>query len=315
MDRVLIIGNGFDLDLGLKTSYAEFMNSDYFREIDKSSDLMRYLVSQKELNKWIDLELELRSFIFQRGIYEDMIRELRDEELEDSEFEEDPHSDNKESYFQLCRALEDYLKTLDYSAINTQSVAAMLIRTVYIASQPRIFNYNYTNFYEIRKVLRCSGFSGYTPVHGSIKNSSIILGIDDDVEIHEFYYFMIKSHNPNYRSCNIRSALDEAEEVIFFGHSLGSTDYHYFSDFFLNQSGNNGIPQKRKKIRIFTKNEASRLDILAQLRNMNNKKTNQLFDLNDFRIYCTHEERDQTDIEEYCTGLAKAPDGIGSSFL
>lgn len=31
MEKVLIIGNGFDLDLGLKTSYYDFMQSPFLR--------------------------------------------------------------------------------------------------------------------------------------------------------------------------------------------------------------------------------------------------------------------------------------------
>lgn len=39
MDKVLIIGNGFDIDLGLPTKYIDFCNSQYFQKIDKSSPL------------------------------------------------------------------------------------------------------------------------------------------------------------------------------------------------------------------------------------------------------------------------------------
>lgn len=30
-DKLLIIGNGFDIDLGLKTSYSDYITSDYFK--------------------------------------------------------------------------------------------------------------------------------------------------------------------------------------------------------------------------------------------------------------------------------------------
>ncbi len=43
MDKVLIIGNGFDIDLGLPTSYVNFCNNKYFQEIDKSSNIIRHI--------------------------------------------------------------------------------------------------------------------------------------------------------------------------------------------------------------------------------------------------------------------------------
>lgn len=78
-------------------------------------------------------------------------------------------------------------------------------------------------------------------MHGSLESrqtakddTSIILGFQDNIEIDDSYCFMIKSHSPYYTSHNIKSKLDQADEVIFFGHSLGSTDYPYFEDFFAN---------------------------------------------------------------------------------
>ena len=90
-------------------------------------------------------------------------------------------------------------------------------------------------------------------VHGSLKESDIILGFEDNVDVNDNLCFMIKSHSPHFRSCNIRDSLEKADEIIFFGHSLGMTDYHYFEDFFLKQSGAMGSSDiKKKKIRIFT---------------------------------------------------------------
>ena len=78
---------------------------------------------------------------------------------------------------------------------------------------------------------------------------------------------------------------------------MGATDYHYFSDFFKQQSDLTSKKVKPKKIRIFTYNESSRQEILAQLRDMNEHRINYLYDLNDLRIYRTME--DQEDIKLY----------------
>jgi hypothetical protein len=48
----------------------------------------------------------------------------------------------------------------------------------------------------------------------------------------------------------------------------------------------------------------SRLEILTQLRSMNEKKTNLLFSLNQLNIFCTKDgEGDKERIEEYCKNL------------
>lgn len=63
--KVLIIGNGFDLDLGRKTLYKDFYNSeDCPREYP--APLINYLNSKWASNldavKWYDLENELYSY-------------------------------------------------------------------------------------------------------------------------------------------------------------------------------------------------------------------------------------------------------------
>ena len=44
---VLVIGNGFDLDLGLKTKYNDYMNSDYL--IEHILLVFMFTLTKKEL--------------------------------------------------------------------------------------------------------------------------------------------------------------------------------------------------------------------------------------------------------------------------
>lgn len=141
--------------------------------------------------------------------------------------------------------------------------------------------------------------TSFIHVHGKLEDKSIIIGVQDDVEIPENANFIIKSHSEYYRSCAVRDKLEEADHIIFFGHSLGETDYHYFRDFFRKQSGLLGEKPKRKKITIFTYNEKSRLNILSQLRRMNEKRVNYLFDLNDVEFFRTGCHEDQKNIDNF----------------
>ena len=58
--NVLVIGNGFDLSLGLSTSYMDFVNSDEFQILlNMQNQLAIYLKVNAELQNWIDIELSL----------------------------------------------------------------------------------------------------------------------------------------------------------------------------------------------------------------------------------------------------------------
>lgn len=62
----LIIGNGFDLSLGLSTSYMDFVNSDEFQILlNMQNQLAIYLKVNAELQNWI-FHLVIQSFSFLR---------------------------------------------------------------------------------------------------------------------------------------------------------------------------------------------------------------------------------------------------------
>ena len=69
---LFILGNGFDLDLNLKTSYYDFLDSHYFKnnttpffsrnslDMSKSEiNIFDYLKYKNDINGWIDVEKEL----------------------------------------------------------------------------------------------------------------------------------------------------------------------------------------------------------------------------------------------------------------
>ncbi len=61
--KIIIIGNGFDLSLGLKTSYKDFIVSDYFNSLlEKHNTLAIYLYKKQEINNWVDIEKELTEY-------------------------------------------------------------------------------------------------------------------------------------------------------------------------------------------------------------------------------------------------------------
>ena len=54
-DKSLVIGNGFDLALGLKTSYPDFMKWLSNKHYMDDAYLYRYLSSKLNQQRWIDM--------------------------------------------------------------------------------------------------------------------------------------------------------------------------------------------------------------------------------------------------------------------
>lgn len=308
---LLVIGNGFDMELGLKTGFRSFVESPiyekYEKEIqneyafkknynidyDQNLNIFSYFKSVLKTQKWIDLEMEIGKLATRKTVELDPETENRIKVFMKST------EAMKRSFDVLRECLNEYIVNLSIPGKKPNYASSLLN---ILASEPRdnvqIVNFNYTNLKDITGIdVKVSVHH----IHGCVTNgygTKIILGVQDDIEIDKSYSYIIKSHSPYYRSSRIIDLLEEADEVIFFGHSLGETDYPYFAEFFQSQC-RRIEPDKRKKIRIFTLNEDSRLDILHQLRIMNNKQTRMFFENADFALYRTSFEQDCDEINEY----------------
>ena len=306
---ILIIGNGFDMELGLQTSYKNFINSSIYEKyeneiqdeysfkknynfyIDEEFNIFSYFRSVLNIQNWIDLEMEIGKLATRRNFALET-KDVTPVLMKST-------GPMMRSFEVLRECLNEFIASVSISTKKLNYASSLLN---ILASEPRdnvqIVNFNYTNLKNI------TGIEVKVPVHhihGYVTNgydTNIILGVQDDIEIDKSYSYIIKSHSPYYHSSRIIDLLEEADEVIFFGHSLGETDYPYFSDFFQSQC-KRIEPDKRKKIRIFTFDEKSRLDILYQLRIMNNKQTRMLFENADFALYRTSFNIDDDKINNY----------------
>lgn len=302
---VLVIGNGFDLDLGLKTQYKNFMESVYFKSYTNdnvlkrtpktgiSNNLFKYLQNQLGLQNWIDIETELLKIATEkRRVNMDGVTKLVNIQAT-SYLEYD--------FECIHSALCSYLESLDYNCIDHDSVALKVLDLIAQHQNSEIISYNYTDIHKLEPFvgnINCS----VDHVHGRISDKSIILGFQDDADIDQSFCFMIKSFSPHFKSHNVRNKLLKADEIIFFGHSLGCTDYHYFEDLFKYQSQADKA-NKDLIMRIFTYDEKARREILFQLREMNEKRTDMIYELCDFEIYRTASDMDKNKISKYLSEL------------
>lgn len=232
---VVIIGNGFDIDLGLETSYKKFLCSDCFSRYITSDDLMLFsqLREAGDSRNWIDLENELK-------VYAKFIDETFSEyELGDRLQIIDRY---KKDFSKLVTGIQEFLseqeRVWEISDLNYQNTKAFefMKRLSKNGHKCLIFDFNFTSTTE--KILREIGWADQLinqrlrKVHGSLKLGNVVVGIEDfnDSNYHDNYYFLFKSRS--HTGINISSAMDHANEINIFGHSLGITDTSYFTEYF-----------------------------------------------------------------------------------
>ena len=277
-NRLLILGNGFDLCLGRDTRYSDFVNSSFWPE-NLKSELFSYLEEKANLERWFDLESELARYI----------QTVRKESSAYVTTRPGRAKQDRADFKEIVEALIAYLKNVERKDVNRDSIAAQVFRLAcWNSAFSKIYSFNYTDLYKLSEKLNLAGVPIVEYVHGCLADDSAILGINDTEDTLEgLYDFMRKSFNPHYSSHPVSYDLKTADEVVFFGHSLGDNDYHYFQSFFRHQCEENLAPEEKRTITIFTKDENGRMNIMRTLHKMNDGKTSLLFQNNILNIFCT----------------------------
>ena len=225
----LVLGNGFDLDLGLKTRYADFAN----RENPEWNDFLNmsgtiikdcfrtefvdhlYLAREKEC--WFDIEEEIYKFtIFHDNLNEEQIGLIR------------------EQYTALVLYLCRYLKRVtNPSNVKTDALAMDLLLKINASNNNAvIYTYNYTDCFELCQCERTEKVK-MSHIHGALNTNNIILGcrVYDKNKRNVRLDFLYKEDLSLLKDI-IYQNLTTADEVIFYGHSLNRMDFCYFKDFF-----------------------------------------------------------------------------------
>ena len=284
---VIVLGNGFDMALGMKTSYKSFRKSRFWPFKNSKDGLAYFLNLKTEKNNWFDLEQLLAEYAEQKY-----------KEHDNSFCELD-----KENFFILSERLKEFIADRE-NRVRISRKNKIITKFIDILLEYNeqynpfdhetiIFSFNYTDLNTlITKVTGRVSNIDYYHIHGSIKNNDIIIGVDDAVKFDPKYDFLRKVSNPSYHSSILFNSLIHADDVIVFGHSLGKNDYHFFQHFFEIHSDVKKIkPDEDCSTTIFTKDQQSRMDILHNLRMMNGSKNNQLFALNNLKFIFTEGDK------------------------
>lgn len=257
MTTLYIIGNGFDLNLGLKTSYIDFMYSDEFKS-NSGNNLFEYLSKVKKSSKWVDIEAELVNYSNHR----------------------DSHREFLCDYKILCKCLQEYIKTIDVNEIDTNSAAFRLFSKISFKDDFKIINFNYTD--SVLSVLKKNSnhdlSSRVFNIHGKA-NEQIIFGIDENARINKEDSFLYKATSKIFNPKISRDLLSNFDTIHIFGHSLGESDEIYF-DFF------NRIKFQRsggKEINIYHYGEAAMISLYSRIHSLTNGGISLLKTHNEFK--------------------------------
>ncbi len=267
MSKVLVIGNGFDIALGLRSKYADFVNVMSgstkhafwpFRNIPtgKYADrsLHRHFYDYFNANKnndgqirWIDIEGELLNYV----------RSKIGSAIDESSAKEDEGSFNM-----LKMMLQKYISSMP--TIEPQSPDKNIIRLLKAIKVDgkfdKAYSFNYTNLHN--ELIRFGKFEAESlpkvvNIHRTPSDENhfnIVLGINEDPSLPKCYRFLFKSFQTE--PTNLSQDMAKADEIIFYGISFGEIDFPYFKSFFTHIA-NQSILDSKKHITIFTFGKSS----------------------------------------------------------
>lgn len=288
---VLIIGNGFDLDLELKTSYNNFYESDFWPFREPNTLMGVFLEQERNINNWMDLEEKIGEYAI-RSYVGDIVTQKH------------YHQKNKEDFDRIVSNLGKFLSISENGAINKNSTASKVLSAQLKShSIPEIITFNYTSIKKIAQRLDIQ--TVFTPyhIHGSLLDNNIILGVGEKYSYNNFKLpetndFFYKTSSPQYDPPQIAEILDKATKITFFGLSLGGMDAPYFSGLFQNLS-----KQVGKTITFFTFDDRSRLQILRHLRSVEGINLNDVWTRHRFEFIRTKDNVDEAKVSNYIQRL------------
>lgn len=223
---VIVIGNGFDLDLGRGTSYKKFLDSIYIKGV-VHTPLLDKIIS-KSKSEWFDLELELRNAIL---------------EWKSSGEKESFAIEINHTWQILNRKLFEYFfYEVDNNIsknIKTASCANTLLQK--LQGKYCIYTFNYFNPYDgdmdnsILKFVHGEYIHDeFTSYHPMIMSQWNDMGFGIDCVKMESIVVDNKWLKPLIKKplVNLQDILRTSNNIVIFGHSLGITDSDYFRPVF-----------------------------------------------------------------------------------
>ena len=260
-DVTLIIGNGFDLDLGLKSSYKNFAASKEWKDLmhryesflmnetEQKKSLLWQINSASTASQWFDIEEEIHKFVQEHPT-------LSQQEIEEIQYE---FEGIKKA---LCEYLRRCVEEFEFKPDNKRLSSELLYLLYDNPCNVIEFNFNYTDVHDF---LGDSNIVFPTHIHGCLKDKDIVLGCDiqEGEKVNRNLSFLYKYNMLKKANHMVRSMLD-TNEVIIFGHSINEMDFCYFREYLKVASSSS---QQMRYLTIFTYDEQSERTIKDNMRN------------------------------------------------
>lgn len=213
---LIILGNGFDLDLGWKTSYNDFFRAKWnkFWMLNR----MPFIQNMVDGEYWYDLE--------------GYIRQITITEVTNSEGLENLN----QFWLILTASLLEYFNNKLIYTTNTRTCAFEFLKG--ITTNSKIVSFNYTNPFKVCEVTEMKIEYIHNSIASSYSNEGRVkLGIDSGVLSENKYLknsdinYILKSRE-NQIGDTLISKWKYYDNIIIYGHSLGITDSDYFKPLF-----------------------------------------------------------------------------------
>lgn len=349
MTKLFILGNGFDLTLGLNSKYIDFYNACVLAYKNNYSKISFWELLLGDTDKnWIDIETEIEKMLIEINSenalnltlkeiidkinyiveqnYDDIIKNkdidinmiykknLLSKRKEITEFLNYFIENNNEKIIfsdflseqlvllqqnfnnYMNRELEKFnFKTKFFSdeypfnsfiSTNYNNTALNLLSNLNESNDfndTSVLNFNYTNFNNKNDNHKYYGNINMLNIHGKL-NNNIIIGSDLKIinQGNELIPFtkpfkivnnVNKISNGNLSNFGILKHSNNIDHIIFFGHSLGDTDFNYFKSIFDAVNLYKGkvdltfyvsIYNPNKKMEIISEHEAKILNLLTK---------------------------------------------------
>ena len=256
------IGNGFDINLGLKTRYSDFY--DYYKDhASQNSVILQWMREDNDKRNWADLEialgdkvknideLMLDKFINSLGELDSLLLDYLEKEQSRYSIEKV----EKDVLTEIARSIKDLSKELTDEELN--SFEATCNASINEIFQYWFITFNYTDVLDmiIEKATNANldlgshtfsngrinkhTIGGVHHVHGTL-TEGVVLGVNDESQINN----EILSHNSMFKNIFLKGSInrqmgqrrtERAEEIIdksqiicIFGMSLGFTDKRWW---------------------------------------------------------------------------------------
>lgn len=248
MNVLFFIGNGFDLNIGMHTSYGDFYK--YYQQVDSQSDAITRLKKEiaKNIKYWSDLELALGQYLENiktvsefDEVFEDIGEKLSEYLLKEEEKFDFSKIDRKRLFDNLAFP-EDILLRADTNKIalfrrtwKGETWNVQIITFNYTTTLEKIVGDKQNNLqigtHHNRNIL----LEGIVHIHG-YANDRMVMGVNDVSQIKNNSFkqnidvleAIVKSTcNQAYRHTidnHCKQLVSKANLICIFGSSIGDTD-------------------------------------------------------------------------------------------